>query len=75
MYEVRLKHVEDVEERLVLLRETGLIYEERLKDPATAFAKFLEAFALAPAREITREESGSSCKSGHRGLGQADGGL
>ncbi|MFT3922542.1 MAG: hypothetical protein QM778_08410 [Myxococcales bacterium] len=56
VYEVRLKHVEDVEERLMLLRETGLIYEERLKDPTTAFAKFLEAFSLAPTREITRED-------------------
>ena len=40
----------------MLLRETGLIYEEKLKDPTTAFAKFLEAFSLAPTREITRED-------------------
>jgi tetratricopeptide (TPR) repeat protein len=56
VYEVRLKHVEEPEERLMLLRETGLLYEEKLKDPTTAYAKFLEAFALAPTREITRED-------------------
>ena len=56
VYEVRLKHVEELEERLVLLRDTGLIYEERTKEPATAFAKFLEAFSLAPSREVTRED-------------------
>jgi tetratricopeptide (TPR) repeat protein len=56
VYEVRLKHVEEPEERLLLLRETGLLYEEKLKDPSTAFEKFLEAFSLAPTREITRED-------------------
>jgi tetratricopeptide (TPR) repeat protein len=56
VYEVQLKHVEELEERLVLLHETGLLYEEKLKDPAAAFAKFLEAFSLAPAREVTRED-------------------
>jgi tetratricopeptide (TPR) repeat protein len=57
VYEVRLKHVEDLDERLALLRETGLIYEEKIKDVGQAFAKFLEAFGLAPSREITREDA------------------
>ncbi|HEX5661769.1 MAG TPA: hypothetical protein VFX59_31475, partial [Polyangiales bacterium] len=57
VYEVRLKHIEDLEERLVLLRETGLLYEERIKDAPAAFTKFLEAFSLAPERELTREDA------------------
>jgi golgin subfamily B member 1 len=57
VYEVRLKHVDELDERLMLLRETGLIYEEKLRDPAAAFSKLLEAFALAPSREITREDA------------------
>ncbi len=57
VYEVRLRHVDEPEERLVLLREAGLLYEERLKDAPAAFGKFLEAFALSPAREITREDA------------------
>jgi tetratricopeptide (TPR) repeat protein len=56
VYEVRLKHVEELEERLLLLRETGGLYEEKLKDHSAAFAKFLEAFSLAPVREVTRED-------------------
>jgi tetratricopeptide (TPR) repeat protein len=56
VYEVRLKHVEELEERLLLLRETGLIYEEKTKEPETAFAKYLEAFSLAPTRDVTRED-------------------
>ncbi|MDB4990431.1 MAG: domain protein putative component of TonB system, partial [Myxococcaceae bacterium] len=57
VYEVRLNHVEETEERLVLLRETGLLYEEKIKDPALALEKFVEAFALAPTREVTREDA------------------
>ncbi|MEY4515513.1 MAG: hypothetical protein RLZZ450_7635, partial [Pseudomonadota bacterium] len=57
VYEVRLKHVEELEERLVLLRETGLLYEEKIKDPRAALDKFLEAFGLAPTREQTREDA------------------
>jgi golgin subfamily B member 1 len=56
VYEVRLKHVEELEERLLLLRETGLLYEDKLKDPAAAYSKFLEAFLLSPAREVTRDD-------------------
>ena len=47
----------------------GLIYEERLKDPTTAFAKFLEAFSLAPAREITREDPGAPGRPASRAAG------
>ncbi|MET0339682.1 MAG: tetratricopeptide repeat protein [Polyangiales bacterium] len=56
VYEVRLKHVDDVEERLVLLRETGSLYEDKIHDVPAAFEKFLEAFALSPSREVTRED-------------------
>jgi golgin subfamily B member 1 len=56
VYEVRLKHEQDAEQRLLLLRETGLLYEERIKDPGAAFDKFIEAFTVAPAREVTRED-------------------
>lgn len=56
VYEVRLKHIEDLEERLALLREAGVIYEERIKDTQTAFERYLEAFSLDPLRDITRED-------------------
>jgi tetratricopeptide (TPR) repeat protein len=57
VYEVRLKHVEETEERLVLLRETGLLYEEKIKDAAAALDKFIEAFGLSPTREVTRDDA------------------
>ncbi len=56
VYEVRLGHVTDPAERVLLLREAGLLYEERLKDPDTAFERFLEAFSLNPLAEIVRED-------------------
>ncbi len=55
-YEVRLKHLAEPEERIVLLREAGVLYEEKLKKPDVAFTKYLEGLALDPMREILRED-------------------
>ncbi len=56
VYEVRLRHIEDPDVRIALLRETGLLYEERLRAPDTAFDKFVEAFSLAPSLDVIRED-------------------
>ncbi len=56
VYEVRLGHLTDPGERVMLLREAGLLCEERLKDPDTAFERFLEAFSLSPLTEVIRED-------------------
>jgi tetratricopeptide (TPR) repeat protein len=56
VYEVRLEHVSDPEERIALLRETGLLYEEKLKKPDLAFARFLSALELDAMREVLRED-------------------
>jgi golgin subfamily B member 1 len=56
VYEVRLQHSADHAEKIALLREAGLLYEERLRDPATAFERFLQAFATDPTQDIVRED-------------------
>jgi tetratricopeptide (TPR) repeat protein len=56
VYEIRLEHIEDPEARVMLLREAGLLYEEKLKNPAEAFERFLGAFALDPRQEVLRED-------------------
>ncbi|MCB9662249.1 MAG: tetratricopeptide repeat protein [Sandaracinaceae bacterium] len=56
VYEVRLRHVTDPDQRVALLRETGLLYEERLRSPEQAFEKYLEAFGVAPHQEVVRED-------------------
>jgi tetratricopeptide (TPR) repeat protein len=56
VYEVRIGHSTDPDERIYLLREAGLLYEQKLKDPQTAFEKFLAAFSLDPGREVLRED-------------------
>ena len=56
VYEVRLKHDMEPEARVALLRETGLLYEERLRQPETAFEKYLEAFSVMPTQEVVRED-------------------
>ena len=56
VYEVRLKHIEDPDERVVLLREAALLYEEKLRNPAQAFDRFLEAFSADPSQELLRED-------------------
>ncbi|MDQ3031105.1 MAG: hypothetical protein M3Y87_01715 [Myxococcota bacterium] len=60
--EVRLAHgaahpdASDPEERIVLLREVGVLYEEKLRKPQDAFERFLEAFGIDPMREVLRED-------------------
>lgn len=56
VYEVRLEHVTDKDERIALLRETGLLYEEKLKKPDLAFARFLSALELDPMQTVLRED-------------------
>ncbi len=56
VYEVRLKHIDDPLAKIQLLRETGLLYEERLRDAATAFERYLEAFGTDPSQEVVRED-------------------
>jgi tetratricopeptide (TPR) repeat protein len=56
VYEVRLQHDMEPEARVALLRETGLLYEERLRQPDTALEKYLDAFATMPSQEVVRED-------------------
>ncbi len=56
VYETRLVHIADIDERLALLRETALLYEEKLRNPQKAFEKYLEAFSTDPTREVPRED-------------------
>ncbi|MCB9599498.1 MAG: tetratricopeptide repeat protein [Sandaracinus sp.] len=56
VYEVRLQHDMEPEARVALLRETGILYEERLRQPETALEKYLDAFATMPSQEIVRED-------------------
>lgn len=56
VYEIRLANNEDSDERLIMLREVALLYEEKLRNPAQAFDKFLEAFALDSSQEVLRED-------------------
>lgn len=56
VYEVRLRHDMEPEARVALLRETGLLYEERLRQPELALEKFLDAFSAMPSQEVVRED-------------------
>ena len=56
VYEVRLRHDMEPERRVALLRELGLLYEERLRKADTAYEKYLEAFAVMPQQEVVRED-------------------
>ncbi len=56
VYAVRLGHAEETGERVHLLRESGLLYEERLRKPKEAFQSFIEAFKADPTQEIIRED-------------------
>ncbi|QQR88834.1 MAG: hypothetical protein IPJ88_11420 [Myxococcales bacterium] len=56
VYEVRLEHAKDADEKIFLLRELGLIYEQKIKDPQTAFERYLAAFSVDPQRELLRED-------------------
>ncbi len=56
VYEVRLTHDLEPSEKVALLRETGILYEESLRAPETAFEKYLDAFKLMPTTEVIRED-------------------
>ncbi|MFK7992146.1 MAG: tetratricopeptide repeat protein, partial [Sandaracinaceae bacterium] len=56
VYEVRLVHADEPAERVHLLREAGLLYEERLRKPDDAYGRFVEAFKVDPTQEIIRED-------------------
>ncbi|MDH3727652.1 MAG: hypothetical protein OER77_08985, partial [Myxococcales bacterium] len=52
--EVRLAHATETESKVDLLGRIGLVFEERLRQPETAFERYLEAFTLAPSMEEAR---------------------
>ena len=52
--EIRLANATDTESKVELLGKIGLVFEERLRQPETAFERYLEAFALAPSMEEAR---------------------
>ena len=56
VYEVRLQHLMEPTEHVALLRETGQLYEERLRQPETAFERYLQAFGVMPTQEVVRED-------------------
>ncbi|MCA9605844.1 MAG: tetratricopeptide repeat protein, partial [Myxococcales bacterium] len=56
VYEVRLRHATEPVERVHLLRESGLLYEEKLRRPKEAFESFIEAFKADPTQEVIRED-------------------
>ena len=60
-YEIRLKapfspESGEADERILLLREAGVLYEEKLKKADLAFARFIEALRIDPMREVLRED-------------------
>ncbi|MBX3270938.1 MAG: tetratricopeptide repeat protein [Sandaracinaceae bacterium] len=56
VYEVRLRHATEPAERVHLLRESGLLYEEKLRRPKEAFDAFIAAFKADPTQEVIRED-------------------
>ncbi|HEY5958915.1 MAG TPA: tetratricopeptide repeat protein, partial [Polyangiaceae bacterium] len=66
--EVKLEHVADAFDRKELLREVGRLYESRLNDKASAFARLLEVFDLSP----TDEESQSDVERAAKVVGRWD---
>lgn len=56
VYEVRLQHLDDPAEKVAMLREAALLYEERLRNPKTALERFISAFLEDPTTEILRED-------------------
>ncbi len=52
--EVRLAKATETESKVDLLAKIGLVFEDRLRQPETAFERYLEAFALAPSMEEAR---------------------
>ncbi|MDH5493999.1 MAG: hypothetical protein OEY14_18760, partial [Myxococcales bacterium] len=51
-----LGHEEDPDALVALLRETGILYEERLRAADTAFERYLQAFAVQPMQEVVRDD-------------------
>ncbi len=49
--EAKLTHVEEPSERLELLRSVARLYEDRLRDKASAFQRYASAFEIAPGDE------------------------
>ena len=56
VYEVRLEHDMEPEARVALLRECATLYEEKLRNPKTAYERHLDAFAAMPDNEVVRED-------------------
>ncbi len=46
--EAKLTHIAEPSERLSLLRSVAQLYEERLRDKASAFTRYASAFEIAP---------------------------
>lgn len=56
VYGVRLRGLEEPAERMMMLRESGILYEEKLRNPGEAFNCFLQAFACDPSQEVIRDD-------------------
>ncbi|MGE0785808.1 MAG: tetratricopeptide repeat protein [Sandaracinaceae bacterium] len=56
VYEIRLYHAQEPTERVHLLRESGLLYEEKLRKPEDAFKAFLDAFKADPTQEVIQAD-------------------
>ncbi len=56
VYEVRLKHIVEPDVRIVVLREVGLLYEEKLRNPQLAFERLLEAFGIDAKSDVLRDD-------------------
>ncbi|MEO0324181.1 MAG: tetratricopeptide repeat protein, partial [Myxococcota bacterium] len=57
VYEVRLRQDLAPDDRVALLRATGRLYEEKLRQPQTAYAKVIEAFRAVPTDPSAREDA------------------
>ena len=57
VYEVRLRHELAPGDRVALLRATGRLYEDKLRQPQTAYEKYLEAFRAEPSEADAREDA------------------
>ncbi|MCG8553870.1 MAG: tetratricopeptide repeat protein [Proteobacteria bacterium] len=56
VYQVRLKQQLERPERLLMLRELGLLFETQLRAPDRAFEAFLEAYSLDPVQDAIRQD-------------------
>lgn len=60
--EVKLEHVSDPFDRRELLREVGRLYESRLNDKGSAFARLLAVFDLSPTDEESQNDAERAAK-------------